>query len=124
MSSRIGRDSRFNNEGVDDSMVAWDGLIEQLAAEHVDQKSVDNPHVSPVFGDFTCFPRTYLVTGTREIFLSGTVRSHRKIRNAGVEADLHVYEGISHGECAWPPDRPEVIDHYRDLSAFLRSHLA
>jgi acetyl esterase/lipase len=48
----------------------------------------------------------------------------RKIRNAGVEADLHVYEGISHGEYAAPFDRPEVADHYRELSAFLLRHLA
>jgi acetyl esterase/lipase len=69
-------DSRFNNEGVDDVIVAWTGLIEGLADEYKGELSVDDPRVSPVLGDFTGFPPTYLVTGTRDMFLSNTVRAH------------------------------------------------
>jgi len=35
---------------------------------------------------------TYLVSGTQDMFLSNTVRTHRKLRTAGVDADLNVYE--------------------------------
>ena len=30
------------------------------------------------------------------MFLSDTVRAHRKLRDVGVVADLHVFEGLSH----------------------------
>ena len=32
------------------------------------------------------------------MFLSDTARTHRKLRTAGVAADLNVYEGMSHAE--------------------------
>jgi monoterpene epsilon-lactone hydrolase len=51
-----------------------------------------------VYGDFKGFPPTYLVSGTRDMFLSNTVRTHRKLRTAGIVTDLNVYEGFSHGE--------------------------
>ena len=38
-------------------------------------------------------PADLLITGTRDMFLSDTARTHRKLRAAGVVADLHVYEG-------------------------------
>src|SRR4051794_10616548 len=52
--------------------------------------------VSPVYGDFRGLPPAILISGTRDLFLSDTVRTHRKLRDAGVEADLHVFEGQSH----------------------------
>jgi epsilon-lactone hydrolase len=46
-----------------------------------------------VYGDLSGFPPTLLMSGTRDLFLSNTVRVHRKLRQAGVPADLHVFEG-------------------------------
>ncbi len=44
-----------------------------------------HPYVSPLFGDFTKgFPPTLLVSGTRDLFLSNTVRMHRALRAAGI----------------------------------------
>lgn len=49
--------------------------------------------INSVYGDVSGFPPTLLMTGTRDLFLSNTVRVHRKLRQAGVQADLHVFEG-------------------------------
>lgn len=46
-----------------------------------------------MYGDVLGFPPTLLLSGTRDLFLSNTVRVHRKLRQAGVPADLHVFEG-------------------------------
>jgi acetyl esterase/lipase len=44
-----------------------------------------HPYLSPLFGDFTKgFPRTLLTSGTRDFFLSNTVRMHRALRSSGV----------------------------------------
>ena len=42
-----------------------------------------------------------------DLFLSNTVRTHRKLRRAGVIADLNVYEGQSHAQYGANPDAPE-----------------
>ena len=56
-----------------------------------------DPYVSPLFGDFAKgFPRTWLQAGTRDLFLSNTVRMHRALLKAGVEAELHVWEAMPH----------------------------
>lgn len=46
-----------------------------------------------MYGDLSGFPPTLLLSGTRDLFLSNTARVHRKLRQAGVPADLHVFEG-------------------------------
>jgi acetyl esterase/lipase len=57
-----------------------------------------HPYLSPLFGDFTKgFPPTFLACGTRDLFLSNTVRMHRALRAAGVPAELHVLEAAPHG---------------------------
>jgi len=48
---------------------------------------------------------------------------HRELRNAGVEADLNVYEGLSHAEYAFVIDSPEHESTYRELAEFLRRHI-
>ncbi|MBB3695628.1 alpha/beta hydrolase [Sphingomonas sp. BK580] len=58
---------------------------------------VRHPYLSPLFGDLTGFPATFLQSGTRDLFLSNTVRMHRALRQAGVDAELHVFEAMPHG---------------------------
>ena len=81
-----------------------------------------DPLISPVYGDFTGFPPTYLVTGTRDMLLSDTARVHRKLKVAGVVADLNVYEGLSHAEYMFVGS-PENQQTYAELAQFLAMHL-
>lgn len=60
-------------------------------------RNLAEPYLSPLFGDLTGFPPTLLTTGTRDLFLSNTVRMHRKLRASGVTADLLVFEAMPHG---------------------------
>ncbi len=57
---------------------------------------LDDPRVSPLFADFAGFPPTFLSAGTRDVFLSNTVRLHARLLAAGVEAELHVFEAMPH----------------------------
>ncbi len=49
---------------------------------------------------------------------------HRKLRQAGVAADLHVFEGQSHAQYAGDPDAPETKEHFGELTAFFDKYLA
>ena len=69
-----------------------------------------DPYLSPLFGDLTKgFPRAFLQAGTRDLFLSNTVRMHRALLNAGQQAELHVWEAMPHaGFGAVSPEDFEV----------------
>jgi acetyl esterase/lipase len=57
-----------------------------------------DPYLSPVYGDFSKgFAPTFLQSGTRDLLLSDTVRMHRALRQAGVAAELNVWEAMPHG---------------------------
>ena len=116
-------DSYHTNEGVDRLLVTYDGFLASAAHLYAGSRDLTDPLISPVYGDFTGFPPTFLVTGTRDLFLSNTVRTHTKLRAAGVTADLLVFEGVSHGDYAIEAASPESALTYADLGAFLLRHL-
>jgi acetyl esterase/lipase len=74
-----------------------------------------DPYLSPVFGDFSKgFPPTILTSGTRDMFLSNTVRMHRALLRAGIEAELHVWEAMPHSGFFGAPEDEEVLaEHFR-----------
>ena len=79
-----------------------------------------DPYLSPLFGDFTKgFPPTWLQSGTRDLFLSNTVRMHRALRQAGVEAELHVFEAATH---VMFMAGPEAQDRAREVRRFVDKH--
>lgn len=64
-----------------------------------------HPYLSPLFGDFTRgFPPTFLQSGTRDLFLSNTVRMHAALRAADVPAELQVYEATTHVGFMFSPE--------------------
>lgn len=58
---------------------------------------LSHSYLSPLFGDLTGLPATFIQSGTRDLFLSNAVRMHRALRRAGVSADLHIFEAMPHG---------------------------
>ena len=117
-------DSLYINEGIDRKIVTYDGFVSEAAKLYAGKVRMDHPELSPVYGSFAGFPPTMLVSGTRDLFLSMTVRVHRKLKEAGVVADLNIYEGLSHVEYFVVPDAPESREVYRELRAFLKQHLS
>ncbi|WP_406638748.1 alpha/beta hydrolase [Amycolatopsis sp. WGS_07] len=79
-----------------------------------------DPYLSPIFGDVSGFPPTFLKSGTRDLFLSNTVRMHRKLRAAGVPTELHVFEAMPHG--GFGGDSPEDLDAAAEQRRFLAQH--
>ena len=53
--------------------------------------------------------------------LSDTVRVHRKLREAGVIAELHVYEAQAHGH--YLQDIPEREEAFMEMARFFDEHL-
>ena len=115
-------DTHFTNEGIDRWLVTYKNL-EAAAVLYSDGHDLKTPLLSPVYGDFTNFPPTILFSGTRDLFLSDTVRVHQEMRVAGVEADLHVFEAMSHGDYLMDPNIPEYDYWLNEINKFLQKHL-
>lgn len=87
-------DSFQTNRDLD--VILKQGLPE-CNALYANGHDLTDPYLSPLFGDFTPgFPPTFIQTGTRDLFLSNSVLMHRKLRTAGIDADLHVWEAMPH----------------------------
>jgi epsilon-lactone hydrolase len=117
-------DSYDTNEWVDNVLVTWDGWLGRAAKLYAHGESLKNPYISPIYGDFKGFPPTILTTGTRDLFLSNTVRTHRKLRRAGVVAELNVYEGQSHAQYQFNANAPETKEAFTDIARFFDRYLA
>jgi monoterpene epsilon-lactone hydrolase len=116
-------DSYRVNEGVDGIFSSLEGVARGLAQIYAGSTPLTDPLVSPVFGDFTGFPPTIFITGTRDILLSDTVRAYRAMRAAGVDARLEVHEAMSHAEYIFAFDAPESAVAFGDLATFFDTHL-
>ena len=117
-------DTFFTNEMIDNILVSNDGWLGDAAKLYANGHDLKDPQLSPIYGDVSGFPPTILTSGTRDLFLSNTVRMHRKLRQAGAVADLHVFEGQSHAQYAGDPDAPETKEHFSELTAFFDKYLA
>ena len=102
-------------------------LILALQAEaYADGRDMRDPLLSPVYADeaeLAKFPPTLLLSGTRDLFLSNTVRMHKRLLLAGADARLVVYEALSHAQYYFVEDAPETAEHYEILERFLLKSL-
>ncbi len=116
-------DSFQTNERVDNVLVSRDGFCDAATKVYAKGHDFSDPLLSPVYGDMHGFPPAILTTGTRDLLLSNTVRVHRKLRRAGVEAQLEVFEGESHAQYQFDDRVPESREAFTEIADFLGKHL-
>ncbi len=125
MADLTGPGDSFNtNALVDNVLVSPDALCTPAAKFYAQGHDIADPLLSPIYGDFHGFPPTILTTGTRDLLLSNTVRTHRKLRQAGVEAQLEVFEGQSHAQYERDDHAPETKEAFEEMAAFFDRHLS
>ncbi len=116
-------DSFYTNEKVDNVLVSRDGFCDAATVVYAHGHDLADPLISPVYGDMHGFPPAILTTGTRDLLLSNTVRVHRKLREAGVDAQLQVFEGQSHAQYGFNDQAPETKEAFSEITAFFNKHL-
>jgi monoterpene epsilon-lactone hydrolase len=116
-------DTMYLNAEVDNALGRYEGRLEACAKLYAAGRDLKEPLLSPVYGDLSGFPPAILISGTRDMLLSDTVRTHRKLRSTGVEADLHVYEGMSHADYLVSFPGPEARDALGEIAKFFGGHL-
>jgi len=116
-------DTYKTNEWLDNVLVSYNGYLVRAAKLYANGHDLKDPQLSPIYGDFHGFPPAILTSGTRDLFLSLTVLTHRKLRRAGVEAELQVFEGMSHAQYNFDPDIPEGKEVFTEIARFFDRHL-
>ncbi|MCR5041584.1 MAG: alpha/beta hydrolase [Clostridia bacterium] len=83
----------------------------------------NDPYISPALAEYDkSFPALFVTVGGDEMLLSEAQTLVKKFRDAGLEADLLVGEGMFH---AYPVYRifPEAREAHRQISAFIAKRL-
>jgi monoterpene epsilon-lactone hydrolase len=116
-------DTFVTNAMLDNVLVSPDGFCDAGTKVYANGHDLKDPLLSPVYGDMKGFPPTILTSGTRDLLLSNTVRVHRKLRQAGVDAMLQVFEGQSHAHYYRDDTAPETKEAFEEIAAFFDKHL-
>lgn len=117
-------DSLGTNAVVDPTLVQYDGLLRAAAELYADGTDLGDPSLSPVYGRFaTWFPSTLLLSGSRDLLLSGTTRLHQRLVQSGVNTELHLFEALWHD---FPVNYgvPESAEGWKLVARFLDQRLA
>ncbi len=127
-STGFGGDSDFVNGPIGDSRPPppWPrpGNPRRAGLPYFADADLRDPLVSPAASDevLAAFPPTLIITGTRGFELSSSVYTHTQLVRLGVDADLHVWEGLFHG-FFYNADVPESHQAYDVMLRFFDRHL-
>lgn len=116
-------DTFVTNAMLDNVLVSPDGFCDAGTVVYANGHDLKDPLLSPVYGDMKDFPPTILTSGTRDLLLSNTVRVHRKLREARVEAQLQVFEAQSHAQYYRDDTSPEAKAAFEEIALFFDNHL-
>ena len=84
-------------------------------------EAIDNPHLSPLYGNFDWAPPLLVQVGTREVCLGEAARLTEKAALAGVEAQLRVFDGMFHlFQMDWALD--EAKRAHQQVANFIAAH--
>lgn len=86
--------------------------------------SATDPLVLPINSPqlLRAFPPTLLITGSRDFMASSLFATQSALADAGVDAELHVWDGMWHA-FFFDPDLPESKQVYRVVVDFFNRHL-
>lgn len=70
--------------------------LARMVANYAEGQELKDPFISPLFGDFTGFPPTYIQVGDNEMLLSDSTLLHKKLIKANVSVKIDVYKGMWH----------------------------
>ena len=116
-------DTFQTNALVDNVLVSPDGFCQAATEFYAHGHDLHDPLLSPIYGDLNGFPPAILTSGTRDLLLSNTVRVNQKLRQAGVETRLQIFEGQSHAQFYRDDRVPEVKEAFAEITAFFDKHL-
>ena len=78
-----------------------------------------NPYYSPMYGDVSCFPPTFISSGGDDPLIDDNKAFAKKLVDAGVKAELFIAEGMPHDFQIFLGLSPEVEHVYPAIAKFV-----
>ncbi len=85
------------------------------------EEKLDNPYISPAFGDFKDFPPMLIQVGTHEMLYSDSETVAKKAKEAGVKVKLSIYEGMFHVFQMATTIMPESKKAWAEVGKFMKA---
>ncbi|MGI6160921.1 MAG: alpha/beta hydrolase [Christensenellales bacterium] len=96
--------------------------LKEAAKQYAGDEPLDNPLISPLFGDFSGgFPSTLIHVGTREVLLDDSVRLKERMEAAGVDVSLEIWQDMWHVFQMF--DTPESKEAIEAIGDYLNNKL-
>lgn len=70
--------------------------IQKMIEAYAPGEDLENPYISPLFGDFSGFPPVYIQVGENEILLSDSQRLRERLQEAGAYVKYDEFPGMWH----------------------------
>ena len=102
--------------GADDGSLSGQTYFEGASAQDPLALPINSPQV------LRGFPPTLLIAGSRDFMASSLFATQAALAEAGVDAELHVWDGMWHA-FFFDPDLPESQQVYRVVVSFFARHL-
>ncbi len=72
------------------------GYLEEMIHNYASGQNLEEPLISPLFGNYDGFPPTYIQVGGNEILFDDSIALYEKLIKANVYAKLDTFEGMWH----------------------------
>lgn len=76
--------------------VLSEAYLQEMIRNYAGGRALDDPFISPLFGDYEGFPPVYIQVGNNEILLDDAVMLYRKLLKANAPVRLDVFKGMWH----------------------------
>ncbi len=82
-----------------------------------------NPQITPFYADFSDLPPVLVHVGSWEMLNSDSVTLVERLKSAGVEAELKIFDGMIHSWQLFAPMLDEAMQSVEEGAAFMKAHL-
>lgn len=72
------------------------GYLGEMIANYAAGQNLEDPLISPLFGDYSGFPPIYIQVGSNEILLDDSALLYKKLLKANVSVRLDTFDGMWH----------------------------
>lgn len=90
-----------------------------IGSSYIGEADAENPYISPMFGDFTGFPKLLIQVGTDEMLLSDSRSVRDKAMAAGVAVEYAEYQGMFHVFQLAGKLMPEAKQAWEEIKEFI-----
>jgi len=109
-----------SNDGLDAMFCG--AAIGRAAKFYIGDANPLNPHLSPLYADFSGLPPLLIQASSTEVLLDDARRVAQRARAAGVSVELEVWPGMPHVWQLWTPFMPEAKQALERAAQFVCRH--